>query len=126
MACALQPRALSYSTDNAGWELFKPTVAQVVEHAAQVCAAMGVEGAVTLTDHNTIEGCSDPGFAPVGSVVPICGDEYSSGGHAGVLGLEPGVPIASGLSKEALVAEVNSRGGIVIAKPPARRLVGDR
>lgn len=108
----------SYSTDNAGWELFKPTVAQVVEHAAQVCSTMGVEGAVTLTDHNTIEGCSDPGFAPVGSVVPICGDEYSTGGHAGVLGLEPGVPVASGLSKEALVAEVHARGGIVIANHP--------
>lgn len=107
-----------YSDDNAGWELFKPTVAQIVEHAAQVCTTMGVEGAVTLTDHDTIEGCSDPGFAAVGGVVPICGEEYSTGGHAGVLGLEPGVPIAPGLSKEALVAEVHARGGIVIANHP--------
>lgn len=108
----------NYSTDNAGWEFFKPTVAQIVEHAAQVCTTMGVEGAVTLTDHNTIEGCSDPGFAPVGPAEPICGEEYSTGGHAGVLGLEPGVPIAPGLSKEGLVAEVHSRGGIVIANHP--------
>lgn len=107
----------SYSDDNAGWEFFKPTVAQVVEHAAQVCTTMGVEGAITLTDHDTIAGCSDPGFAPVGSAVPICGEEYGSGGHTGILDFGA-TEIPPGLSKEALIAEVHARGGIAIANHP--------
>lgn len=108
----------SYSTDNAGWEFFKPTVAQVVEHAAQVAAANGLEGAITLTDHNTIAGCFDPGFAPVGAVQPICGEEWSGGGHAGVLDFGADVEVTPGISKEAMVAEVHARGGLVIANHP--------
>ncbi len=107
-----------YSTDNAGWEFFKPTVAQIVEHAAQVVAANGLEGAITLTDHNTIEGCFDPGFAPIGAVQPICGEEWSGGGHAGVLNFGADVEVTPGISKEAMVAEVHARGGIVIANHP--------
>ncbi len=107
-----------YSTDNAGWEFFKPTVAQIVEHAAQVAAANGLEGAITLTDHNTIAGCFDPGFAPVGAVQPICGEEWSGGGHAGVLNFGADVEVTPGISKEAMVDEVHARGGIVIANHP--------
>jgi len=110
-----------YSTDNPGWEDFKPSVAEVVARADQVAASLGMEAVVTITDHRTIEGCSDPGFAPVGLAVPMKGEEWGGSGHAGVLNFSGDTRITeySGEDRyELMVEEAHARGGFVIANHP--------
>ena len=110
-----------YSLDNPGWELFKPSVGEVIERADRVVSDMGMEGGVTITDHRTIDACFDPEFVPVGAACPIKGEEWGGGGHAGVLNFTGDTPITeySGPDRYVeLVTEAHERGGIVIANHP--------
>ncbi len=110
-----------YSLDNEGWEDFKPSVAQVVTKADAAAASMGLEAVVTITDHRTIEGCSDPGFAPVGVAMPMKGEEWGGSGHAGALNFTGDTRITeySGADRyELMVEETHARGGFVIANHP--------
>ena len=110
-----------YSTDNPGWEPFKPSVAEVISKADQVASDMGMEGAVAITDHRTIEAYFDPEFVPIGVAQPIKGEEWGGDGHAGALNFTGDVRITeySGPDRYTeMVTETHARGGIVIANHP--------
>jgi hypothetical protein len=110
-----------YSLDNAGWEAFKPSVAQVISRADEVATGMGMEACVPITDHRTIDAYFDPGFAPVGVAQPMKGEEWGGSGHAGALNFTGDTRITeySGEDRyERMVEETHARGGIVIANHP--------
>lgn len=110
-----------YSTDNPGWEMFKPSVAQVVSRADWAARSMGLEAGVAITDHNNIDAYFDPGFVPFGVAWPIKGEEWGGAGHAGALNFTGETPITeyNGEDRyERMVEETHSRGGIVIVNHP--------
>ena len=114
-----------YSDDNPGWEDFKPSVGEVIAKADLVASGMGLEAAVTITDHDTIAGCLDPEFAPVGVAQPVKGQEWGSDGHGGVLNFtgDTAIPSYAGADRYTLMAnEVHARGGVVIANHPRSSL----
>ena len=110
-----------HSTDNPEFEIFKPSVAEVIERADRVAAEMGMEAGVAITDHRTIDAYFDPEFAPVGLARPMKGEEWGGSGHAGALNFAGDSPITeySGPDRYVqLVEETHSKGGIVIANHP--------
>jgi len=75
-------------------------------------------GALSITDHNTLEQCSDPDFHPTGNLIPIRAEEWSSSfGHAGLHGLTGDTPVTTS-SIEEMIAETTTRGGIIIIHHP--------
>ncbi len=110
-----------YSLDNPGWEIFKPSVAQVISRADWAARSMGLEASVAITDHRNIDAYFDPGFVPVGVAVPIKGEEWGGAGHAGALNFTGDSPITEyqGTDRyERMVQETHARGGIVIVNHP--------
>ncbi len=71
-----------------------------------------------LTDHNTLEQCADSGFHPIPGLVPVRGEEWTSGrGHATVLGIEGQERLAVE-SVPQMVDDATWRGGLVVVNHP--------
>jgi hypothetical protein len=114
-----------YSRDNHGLEPVKLTVQRALARADDVAKAMGLSGAITITDHNNHEAVADPAFRPTGVVQPIKGEEWSAKlGHAGVLGYSGDKPIGSLRPSEGLegdkriIALAQAQGGLVVVNHP--------
>ena len=120
----------NYSEDNPDMELFKASVTNLISRTNDIATASNTNGAVTITDHRTIDALFDPGFAPIGNAVPIIGEEWGTGGHAGVLGFSGNTPVAETSDTpegyEAMITEAHARGGIVIANHPGKDWKTDR
>lgn len=80
-------------------------------------AALSGCDAIAITDHNTLDQCSDPYFEPFLGSTPVRGEEWSNNGHANILGLTGNEAILGG-SIEQMIEEATERGGIVNINHP--------
>ena len=81
-------------------------------------AALHGASSIAVTDHRTLAQCSDPDFYPQLGVYPICGEEWGSEGHAGLLNLPPDADPMDGWPLAEMVAEATALGASVIANHP--------
>ncbi|MAE71208.1 MAG: hypothetical protein CME06_12175 [Gemmatimonadetes bacterium] len=74
--------------------------------------------AMVLTDHRTYAGCSDDEFQPVLDMVPICGQEWGSSPHAGIIHVPADTDPMDGYSIPDMIDGVTAAGGTIVANHP--------
>ncbi|MAE71612.1 MAG: hypothetical protein CME06_14235 [Gemmatimonadetes bacterium] len=81
-------------------------------------AALHGFASINITDHRTLEACSYPSFEPSFGVIPICGEEWGSDGHAGLPNMPPDADSMDGWEIADMVPEARAIGATVIANHP--------
>ena len=81
-------------------------------------AALHGASAINVTDHRTLTQCSDDDFHPFLGVYPMCGEEWGSDGHAGLLNMPPDGDPMDGWTIPDMVLEATAQGATIVANHP--------